>query len=720
MVQSDSSKIQQIGPPPASRSELSVKRKSLQRGICLRTAKHSRLLYSAKVGFSDQQIAATESIFKSCAHYDLTTCITALRTAAGMDQSCGLSEQAILSYETKSNIDRVSADFSLFLSNPELTTFKQLLLDLRDVSLIEQHSMLRPEDAQYLSHIVALKECTIKVLDILWRNTFRFTDDAISRGSNAESVVELAELGGNLSAYAQNYAERCKLYIVRPILHMSKGCGVSGPDLKELKLADTGQGLPAVELFVAFLAKLPAPLLAYLRPALIQELVTEIKISYLPGLLPMDVTRLDELNVIVDQVLSVERRLKDNALITSGDLTDWVDDVPSLWCGMKINNILCSCRSSLLQWNGATEVVKVLPLANSEQVGMDLDNSPSSVPENAMSKMDIDTINDDWAAADWDVDDNEVSEDLSTQSKEKTLAPADLPTTTSIPQPSLIPEKFVVSSLAQIINDICTGVDHTADELRKRGKNDRMSVILPKLQSAQLLVVDLYISLIPIIRLRTGLPRLLIYNDCLHIHRNTSGSDVIRLFGESCYAAEISDAYTKIADIMSGASGFVNCTNPEQMVRCNATIDTVVGFLKRQHERFESQLTATTTLTAFGSIVEAAIEFMTSDIIALTDISAAESAELARLGDVLGTVESYFINAADEPPLAAMWCPSWFKFRYLLDILEADLDYILDLWITGTLVDYTSSELTDLIRALFSDSMKRRSVIEAISSTTAT
>lgn len=190
---------------------------------------------------------------------------------------------------------------------------------------------------------------------------------------------------------------------------------------------------------------------------------------------------------------------------------------------------------------------------------------------------------------------------------------------------------------------------------------------------------------------------------------------MIRAFGETYYAAEVQEMRDQIHSIFSRTSGLISCTSPLQNKTCLEAIQEVIDLISRRRERYEGQLTETTMFTALGTLVETAVTDMIAAVMEMTDISATESAELARMGDLLTSVENVFVTEGEAVPLAAMWCPSWFRFRLLLDILEAKLDYISELWQNGSLTaDFTSYEVENLILALFSDSRKRQQTLALI------
>lgn len=62
------------------------------------------------------------------------------------------------------------------------------------------------------------------------------------------------------------------------------------------------------------------------------------------------------------------------------------------------------------------------------------------------------------------------------------------------------------------------------------------------------------------------------------------------------------------------------------------------------------------------------------------------------------------------------YVPSWLKFSYLSEVLEASLADITYLFEEGALVDFQTEELVKLITALFSDTPLRAETIQKLQS----
>ena len=110
---------------------------------------------------------------------------------------------------------------------------------------------------------------------------------------------------------------------------------------------------------------------------------------------------------------------------------------------------------------------------------------------------------------------------------------------------------------------------------------------------------------------------------------------------------------------------------------------------------------------------------MILEIEELSDIGEEESAKLRKLCDKLSEVKDMFVQEHPEGGEASdttgIYCPNWFKFQYLGELLESSLADIKYLWTEGELrLEFDADEVTDLIEALFADSDYRRKAIADI------
>ncbi|KAG9097061.1 hypothetical protein FS749_007121 [Ceratobasidium sp. UAMH 11750] len=91
-----------------------------------------------------------------------------------------------------------------------------------------------------------------------------------------------------------------------------------------------------------------------------------------------------------------------------------------------------------------------------------------------------------------------------------------------------------------------------------------------------------------------------------------------------------------------------------------------------------------------------------------------ESHRLHDICKIVHAFESLFILEGDTTSSVTLHVPSWFKYSYLSELLEASLADIRHLFDIGALVDFSEQDLAHLIRALFSDSPKRQELVDRV------
>ncbi|KAL8843611.1 MAG: hypothetical protein Q9170_000115 [Blastenia crenularia] len=193
-------------------------------------------------------------------------------------------------------------------------------------------------------------------------------------------------------------------------------------------------------------------------------------------------------------------------------------------------------------------------------------------------------------------------------------------------------------------------------------------------------------------------------------------------FGKRCYGKEMESQRTIIKDLLDGAQGFANCTEPPFSRECDLAITSVVDRLRDTHKQCKSVLSHSALLQSVGSLLSTVIDKIIIDIEDMSDISEPESQRLTAYCKQVTTLEDLFLpqdpldNDQQEPvPLTAIYTPGWFKFQYLSEILDSSLVDIKYLWIDGGLkLEYDAEEVVDLIEALFADSEHRRRAIGEI------
>lgn len=194
-------------------------------------------------------------------------------------------------------------------------------------------------------------------------------------------------------------------------------------------------------------------------------------------------------------------------------------------------------------------------------------------------------------------------------------------------------------------------------------------------------------------------------------------------FARRIYGKEMESQRTIIGDLLDGAQGFVNCTEPPFSQECDVAISSTIKRLRDVHKEWSTILSHSALLQSIGSLLSTIAKKVIVDIEDMSDISEPESQRLAAFCNSIASVEDLFtppesvITTPEDHsiPLTAVYTPNWLKFQYLANILESSLVDIKFLWIEGELrLEFDVEELVDLIEALFADSEHRRRAIAEI------
>ncbi|KAL8713499.1 MAG: hypothetical protein Q9220_002361 [cf. Caloplaca sp. 1 TL-2023] len=230
-----------------------------------------------------------------------------------------------------------------------------------------------------------------------------------------------------------------------------------------------------------------------------------------------------------------------------------------------------------------------------------------------------------------------------------------------------------------------------------------------------------------------------LYNNCLWLAdqlRQTEHStlkmddDLTALvaYGKRSYGKAMESQRTILKDMLDGAQGFANCTEPPFAQECDLAITSIVDRLRDVHRQWKDVLSHSALMQSIGSLLSTVIDKLIIDIEDMSDISEPESQRLTAYCKQIIALEDLFLpqdstaipsTGQQQPeaavPLPAVYAPGWFKFQYLSEILDSSLVDIKYLWTDGGLkLEYDAEEVVELIEALFADSEHRRRAIGEI------
>ncbi|KAF9477590.1 hypothetical protein BDN70DRAFT_880982 [Pholiota conissans] len=249
-------------------------------------------------------------------------------------------------------------------------------------------------------------------------------------------------------------------------------------------------------------------------------------------------------------------------------------------------------------------------------------------------------------------------------------------------------------------------------------------------------ILDLYQALYPIKfleELKSPEKAMLFSNSCIYmsgavqrIEDTIYGQPVLKekltecrhrlqVLGDSWFEDTVEDQCNVIDIILTdGAQGFTYTGDQDRYDECEMAVNEALKTIKRLAQRLKGVLTKTKYYTALGIVAEAALSRILRDILALPDIPEIESHRLSELCRILNSMEGLFSDNPNQPSFVVGYVPSWLKFSYLSELLEASLADITYLFEQGALVDFQVDEIVNLLRALFADTPLRTNTISNV------
>jgi len=166
--------------------------------------------------------------------------------------------------------------------------------------------------------------------------------------------------------------------------------------------------------------------------------------------------------------------------------------------------------------------------------------------------------------------------------------------------------------------------------------------------------------------------------------------------------------------LVDGAQGFLDSADQARYDECEAALIQVLNEIRHLASKLKGLLPKSKYYSVVGSVTEAALSRVLDDMLTLGDIPEVESHRLSELCRILNALEGLFVEDHNQSSFALAYVPSWLKFSYLSELLEASMADITYLFEVGALVDFSTDELVRLVQALFADTNLRTTTINKI------
>ncbi|KAG8692056.1 hypothetical protein FRC11_007022 [Ceratobasidium sp. 423] len=188
----------------------------------------------------------------------------------------------------------------------------------------------------------------------------------------------------------------------------------------------------------------------------------------------------------------------------------------------------------------------------------------------------------------------------------------------------------------------------------------------------------------------------------------------LKVFSESWFEEVLDNEKLAIAKYLESTEGFKDMQDQTRYQECRRAVTRCTHAIAKFSRDTKPVLSFAKYHLALGTLVEDVLSRLTEDILSMHDIPETESHRLHDICKVMHSFESLFTPNGESASTVSHYVPSWFKYSYLSELLEASLADIRHLFDIGALVDFSEQDLAHLIRALFSDSPKRQELIERV------
>lgn len=190
-----------------------------------------------------------------------------------------------------------------------------------------------------------------------------------------------------------------------------------------------------------------------------------------------------------------------------------------------------------------------------------------------------------------------------------------------------------------------------------------------------------------------------------------------RKLGVQCFLDQLNVQRTELLDRLSTAHNLCNLDDEDNYTAASKAVRQVIHQLKRLSTVWQDVLPVSIYCKAMGTLLNTAITEITAKIMALEDISSEEGEHLHTLCQTLiEEAPLVFTPLMEEKKNlkyqeeVALYARKWGMFKELSIVLKANLQEIVDRWADGKgplAVEFSSSEIKSLIRALFQNTERR-------------
>ncbi|XP_037543204.1 centromere/kinetochore protein zw10 homolog [Nematolebias whitei] len=197
-----------------------------------------------------------------------------------------------------------------------------------------------------------------------------------------------------------------------------------------------------------------------------------------------------------------------------------------------------------------------------------------------------------------------------------------------------------------------------------------------------------------------------------------------RKLGAQCFLAQLNIQRADLLERLSTAHNFCNLDDEKNYTAASKAVRQVNHQLKQLGTVWQDVLPVSIYCKAMGNLLNTAVSEIIAKIMMLEDISSEDGEHLHTLcQSVIEEGPLVFIPLAEEnknrkyQEEVALYVKKWGTFKELVIVLRANLQEIVDRWADGKgplAVEFSSSEVKSLIRALFQNTERRAAALTKI------
>ncbi|KAM8897886.1 centromere/kinetochore protein zw10 homolog [Spinachia spinachia] len=190
-----------------------------------------------------------------------------------------------------------------------------------------------------------------------------------------------------------------------------------------------------------------------------------------------------------------------------------------------------------------------------------------------------------------------------------------------------------------------------------------------------------------------------------------------RKLGAQCFLAQMNVQRAELLERLSTAHNFCNLDDEDNYIAASKAVRQVIHQLKQLGTVWQDVLPVSIYCKAMGNLLNTAITEVIAKIMMLEDISSEDGEHLHTLCQtIIEEGPLVFIPLAEEnknkkyQEEVPLHVRKWTTFKELVIVLRANLQEIVDRWADGKgplASEFSSSELKNLIRALFQNTERR-------------